>query len=73
MKMVLNPPEGFLVRTKTIAACHGITIINFIIRGLGTILHREISAVPPVGALARLRQGYHLGGQAFTRHQAHAR
>ena len=55
------------------AARRRTTIKNLVIEGLETVLREESPAGPPSAALARLRQGYHLGGQPLTRDQAHAR
>lgn len=73
MKTTVDLPEGILERTKIAAARRRTSIKNLIIEGLETVLREEIPTAPPADALARLRQGYHLGGQPLTRDQAHAR
>lgn len=73
MKTTVDLPEGILERTKIAAARRRTSIKNLIIEGLETVLREELPAAPPVDALARLRQGYHLGGQPLTRDQVHAR
>lgn len=73
MKTTVDLPESILERTKIAAARRRTSIKNLIIEGLETVLREEVPAVPPADALARLRQGYHLGGQPLTRDQAHAR
>lgn len=72
MKTTVDLPDHILERTKIAAAKRRTSIKNLIIEGLETVL-REETASPPVGALARLEKGYHLGGQPLTRDQAHAR
>lgn len=73
MKTTVDLPESILERTKIAAARRRTTIKNLIIEGLETVLREEIPVEPPADALARLRQGYHLGGKPLTRDQAHAR
>lgn len=73
MKTTIDLPDSILERTKIAAARRRTSIKNLVIEGLETVLRDEIPAVPPAAALARLRQGYHLGGQALTRDQVHAR
>jgi hypothetical protein len=73
MKTTIDLPEAILERTKIAAARRRTTIKNLVIQGLETVLREETPAAPPVDALARLRHGYHLGGQPLTRNQAHAR
>jgi hypothetical protein len=73
MKTTIDLPEAILERTKIAAARRRTTIKNLVIQGLETVLREETPAAPPADALARLRHGYHLGGQPLTRDQAHAR
>jgi hypothetical protein len=73
MKTTVDLPESILERTKIAAARRRTSIKNLIIEGLEAVLREEIPTAPPADALARLRQGYHLGGQPLTRDQAHAR
>ena len=73
MKTTVDLPESILERTKIAAARRRTSIKNLIIEGLEVVLREEIPTAPPADALARLRQGYHLGGQPLTRDQAHAR
>ena len=73
MKTTVDLPESLLEQTKIAAARRRTSIKNLIIEGLETVLREEIPAAPPADALARLREGYHLGGQPLTRDQTHAR
>ncbi len=73
MKTTIDLPDAILERTKIAAARRRTSIKNLVIEGLETVLREETPASPPPGAMARLRQGYHLGGQPLTREQAHAR
>ena len=46
---------------------------NLVIQGLEMVLQDEVTPAPSTEALARLREGYHLGGQPMTREEIHAR
>ncbi|HEY5894859.1 MAG TPA: hypothetical protein VIT91_16685 [Chthoniobacterales bacterium] len=73
MKTTIDLPDALLERTKIAAARRRTTIKNLVIEGLEVVLQDETPAAPPSDALARLRRGYHLGGQPLTRDQVHAR
>lgn len=73
MKTTIDLPDGILERTKIAAARRRTSIKNLVIEGLENVLRDEAPIAPPADALARLRQGYHLGGKPLTRDQAHAR
>ncbi len=73
MKTTVDLPDGILERTKIAAARRRTTIKNLIIEGLETVLREDTQVAPPVDALARLRQGYHLGGQPLSRDEVYAR
>lgn len=73
MKTTIDLPDSLLEQTKIAAARRRTSIKNLVIEGLESVLREEVPASPPAEALARIRQGYHLGGQAPTRDQAHAR
>ena len=71
MKTTIDLPDDILERTKIAAAYRRTSIKKLVIEGLETVLREQIPAAPPTDALARLRHGYHLGGQPLTRDQAH--
>ena len=73
MKTTIDLPDGLLERTKIAAARRRTTIKNLVIEGLEDILSKEATLTVPADALARLRQGYHLGGLPFTREESHVR
>jgi len=73
VKTTVDLPEQLLERTKITAARRRTTLKNLIIEGLEKVLREEMPAAPPADALARLRQGYHLGGKPLNREQIHAR
>lgn len=73
MKTTIDLPDAILERTKIAAARRRTTIKNLVIEGLEAVLREDAPSIPPSDALARLRHGYHLGGQPLTRDEAHAR
>lgn len=73
MKTTVDLPDSLLERTKVAAARRRTSIKNLIIEGLEVVLGGEAVVPVPADALARLRQGYHLGGQALSREETHAR
>jgi hypothetical protein len=73
VKTTVDIPDSILERTKIAAVRRRTSIKNLIIEGLETVLREEIPVMPPADALARLRQGYHLGGQPLNRNEVHAR
>ncbi len=73
MKTTIDLPDAILERTKIAAARRRTSIKSLIIEGLETVLREDAPASSPTDALARLRQGYHLGGKPLTRDQVHAR
>jgi predicted DNA-binding protein len=73
MKTTIDLPDELLERTKIAAARRRTSIKNLVIEGLEKVLGEESPSAPPADALARLQQGYHLGGQPLTRDQSHGR
>lgn len=73
MKTTIDLPDVLIERTKIAAARRRTSIKSLVIEGLESVLREETPAAPPADALARLHQGYHLGGQVLTRDEAHAR
>ena len=73
MKTTVDIPDSLLERTRIAAVRRRTSIRNLIIEGLEIVLREEPPLEPPADALARLRQGYHLGGQPLTRDETHAR
>jgi len=72
MKTTIDLPDAILERTKIAAARRCTTIKSLVIEGLEAVLRQGEQVPPPSDALARLRHGYHLGGQPLTRDDAHA-
>ena len=73
MKTTIELPDAILERTKVAAARRRTSMKNLVIQGLEMVLQNEVATAPPAEALARLRGGYHLGGQPMTREEIHAR
>ena len=73
MKTTIDLPDDILERTKIAAARRRTSIKNLVIEGLETVLREDSPSIPSADALARLHQGYHLGGLPLTRDQAHGR
>ena len=73
MKTTIELPDAILERTKVAAARRRTSMKNLVIQGLEMVLQNEVPPAQPTEALARLREGYHLGGQPMTREEIHAR
>jgi hypothetical protein len=73
MKTTIDLPDAIFEQTKIAAARRHTTIKNLVIEGLEIILRQENKPAPPADALARLRQGYHLGGKPMSREDVHGR
>ena len=73
MKTTVDLPDELLERTKISAARRRTSIKKLVIEGLEAVLREEALSPLPTDALARLRNGFHLGGKPLTRDQAHAR
>ena len=73
MKTTIELPDAILERTKVAAARRRTSMKNLVIQGLEMVLQNEVAPAPPAEALARLRGGFHLGGQPMTREEIHAR
>lgn len=73
MKTTIELPDAILERTKIAAARRRTTMKNLVIQGLEAILREEAAPAQNAEALARLREGYHLGGKPLTREEIHAR
>ena len=72
-KTTIDLPDSIPERTEIAAAHRRASIKNLVIEGLESVLREETPTVTPPAALARLRQGSHLGGQTLTREKVHAR
>ncbi len=73
VKTTIDLPDQLLERTKLAAARRRTTVEDLIVEGLNTILGVEAPTATPTEAIARLRQGYHLGGLPLSREQVHDR
>ena len=73
MKTIIQLPDAILERTKVAAAHRRTSMKNLVIQGLEMLLQNEVAPAAPADALARLREGYHLGGHPMTREEIHAR
>lgn len=72
MKTTIELPDAILERTKVAAARRRTSMKNLVIQGLEMVLQNEVDTAQPAEALARLHQGYHLGGHPMTREEIHA-
>jgi len=64
MKTTIDLPDGLFERTKIAAAQQRTTFKKLVIDGLERLLENSSPRSVPLDALARLRSGYHLGGNA---------
>lgn len=72
MKTTIDLPDEIVQRTKVAAALRRTTMRSLIIDGLEKVLQEEATPSPSASALARLRQGYHLGGNPLPRGEIYA-
>ncbi len=74
MRTTIDLPDPLLERVKIAAAKQQTTMRGLVIKGLEIVLNPEPSAGPAArSALQRLRKGYALGNQPFSRDRSHAR
>ena len=74
MKTTIDLPDALLQRVKITAVHRRTTLKKLVIEGLEHVLGSgEATASVRVEALARLRQGFHLGGEPISREAAHER
>jgi len=73
MKTTIDLPDALFEQTKIAAAMRRTTMKNLVIEGLKTVLKQETQSAPAADAIARLRQGYHLGGKPLSREDCHGR
>ncbi len=73
MKTTVDLPDELLERTKIAAIRRRTTIKELVISGLEAVLKSETPTAIPADALARLNNGYNLGGKLLTRDQSHER
>jgi hypothetical protein len=73
MKTTIELPDAILERTKVAAARRRTSMKNLVIQGLEMVLENEFASAASADALARLREGYHLGGHSMTREETHGR
>jgi hypothetical protein len=69
MKTTIDLPEAIFEQTKIAAARRHTTIKTLVIEGLEIVLRQDAKPTPPADVLARLRQGYHLGGKPMSREE----
>lgn len=73
MKTTIDLPDDVLHRAKIVAAQRRTTLKDLFLSGLELVMKGEDETPACQAALARARQGLHLGGQPLTRAQAHER
>jgi hypothetical protein len=74
MKTTIELPDDLLRRAKVTAANQGTSLKQLFIRGLESVLEgEETSGLLQEDPVSRLRKGYHLGGKAMHRSEAHER
>ena len=73
MKTTIDLPDALLRRAETTAAERKTTLTELVIAGLNRVTASDADASDRERALARLRQGFHLGGTALSREETHGR
>ncbi|MDZ4789504.1 MAG: hypothetical protein SH807_11250 [Blastochloris sp.] len=69
MKTTIDLPDEILHRTKITAARRRTTMKALLIEGLEKVLNEEDTTSSSISALARLQNGYHLGGKPLLRNE----
>jgi len=69
MKTTIDLPDEILHRTKIAAARRRTTMKALLIEGLEKVLNEEDTTSSSISALARLQNGYHLGGKPLPRNE----
>ncbi len=69
MKTTIDLPDEILHRTKITAARRRTTMKALLIEGLEKVLNEEDTTSSSISALARLQNGYHLGGKPLPRNE----
>ncbi len=73
MKTTIDLPDEILERSKIEAVRRRTTFKKLVIEGLESILGEQSKKSVPMGALARLKRGYHLGSTPLSREESHER
>ena len=73
MKTTIDLSDELLKRSKIEAVKRRTTLKNLVTEGLELVLSKDTQTSAPVGALARLKQGYHLGRRPLSREKSHER
>jgi hypothetical protein len=73
MKTTIDLPDEVLHRAKIVAAQRRTTLKELFLSGLELVMRSDVEAPARLGALARLRHGFNLGGKPLTRGHVHAR
>lgn len=74
MKTTVDLPDALARRVKITAAQRGATFKDLVIEGLEHVIGSSNTIESEKAeALARLRQGFHLGGKPLSREAAHER
>ncbi len=73
MKTTIDVPDDLLHRAKVFAAERQTTLKDLVIAGLDQVLQSASASGHREEALARLKRGFHLGGSALGRQEAHGR
>jgi hypothetical protein len=73
MKTTIDLPDGVLHRARILAAQRRITLRELFLRGLDLAMKTKTEAPVRREALARLREGWHLGGKPLARTKIHER
>ena len=69
MKTTIDLPDEILHRTKIAAVRRRTTMKALLIEGLEKVLNEEDTTSSSISALARLQNGYHLGGKPLPRNE----
>lgn len=73
MRTTIDLPDELFDLTKIAAVKRRTSIKNLVVQGLRLVLQETPATTPSSESLARLKNGYRLGGKPLSREETHGR